>query len=176
MLNSLNEPTRWRNHSRATKIGQRMWNRNALCSNGVPCRSRIRKRISPSSDSSISVFRRAKLTRAPFTTDRSSAIASSRRTNPWSRTGIVSSVSTSTVVVIGRKRLLRDPDGIVSGMAKLDAIGIVTGDLAASLRFYALLGVDVPSGDGDHVEAALPGGLRLMWDTEDLIRKIDPEW
>ena len=61
-------------------------------------------------------------------------------------------------------------------MAKLDAIGIVTGDLAASLRFYALLGVDVPSGDGDHVEAALPGGLRLMWDTEDLIRKIDPEW
>ena len=50
----MNEPTRCRIHSRATKIGQRMWKRNALCSNGVPCRSRIRKRISPSSDSSIS--------------------------------------------------------------------------------------------------------------------------
>ena len=40
---------RWLNHSRATKIGQRMWNRKALCSNGEPCRSRIRKRIRPSS-------------------------------------------------------------------------------------------------------------------------------
>ncbi len=65
-----------------------MWKRNALCSNGVPCRSRIRKRIRPASPSSISVLCRAKLTRAPFTTERSSAIDSSRRTKPWSRTGI----------------------------------------------------------------------------------------
>src|SRR5215211_7524940 len=64
---------------------------------GVPCRSRIRKRIRPSSDSSISSFRRAKLTRAPFTTERSSAIASSRRTKPWSRTGMVLSGITSAV-------------------------------------------------------------------------------
>ena len=72
MLNSLNEPTRCRNHSRATKIGARMWKRNELCSNGVPWRSRMRKRIRPSSDSSISSLRRAKLTRAAFTTERSS--------------------------------------------------------------------------------------------------------
>ena len=62
--------TRCRIHSRATKIGQRMWNRNELCSKGVPCRSRIRKRIRPWSDSSISSLRRAKLTRAPFDTRR----------------------------------------------------------------------------------------------------------
>jgi catechol 2,3-dioxygenase-like lactoylglutathione lyase family enzyme len=61
-------------------------------------------------------------------------------------------------------------------VAELEAIGIVTGDLEASLRFYAAVGVDVPAAEGDHVEAPLPGGLRLMWDTEELIRKIDPEW
>src|SRR5205823_167527 len=89
------EPTRCRIHSRATKIGQRMWKRNELCSKGVPWRSRIRKRISPSSDSSISSLCRAKLTRAAFTTERSSAIASSSRTKPWSRTRIVASAISS---------------------------------------------------------------------------------
>src|SRR2546423_1528551 len=97
MLNSLNEPTRWRNHSRATKSGARTWKRNELCSNGVPCRSRRRKRIRPWSLSSISSLRRAKLTRAALTTERSSAIESSRRTNPWSRTRIVPSAMTSEV-------------------------------------------------------------------------------
>ena len=98
MLNSLNEPTRWRNHSRATKIGQRTWNLKALCSKGVPCLSRMRKRISPASESSISCLCRAKLTRAPLTTERSEAIASSRRTKPWSRTGMLFSGITSAAV------------------------------------------------------------------------------
>jgi len=61
-------------------------------------------------------------------------------------------------------------------VAQLEAIGIVTGDTAASLRFYRLLGLDVPEPGEDHVEATLPGGLRVMWDTEELIRQIDPEW
>src|ERR671938_269048 len=100
MLNSLNEPTRCRNHSRATKIGARTWKRNELCSNGVPCLSRSRKRISPSSLSSIASLRRAKLTRAAFTTERSSAMQSSSRTKPWSRTWIVSSVMTSSITAM----------------------------------------------------------------------------
>src|SRR5919106_2169364 len=100
MLNSLNEPIRCLNHSRATKIGQRMWKRNALCSKGVPCLSRIRKRISPSSDSSISSLRRAKLTRAALTTERSVAMAASRRTKPWSSTRTVFSGNTSGVTAM----------------------------------------------------------------------------
>src|ERR671922_2978454 len=100
MLNSLNEPTRCRNHSRATKIGARTWKRNELCSNGVPCLSRRRNRIRPSSLSSIASLRRAKLTRAALTTERSSAIESSRRTKPWSRTRIVSSVMTSATTAM----------------------------------------------------------------------------
>src|SRR5438876_3798185 len=105
MENSLKEPTRWRNHSRATKIGARMWNRNELCSKGVPCLSRMRKRIKPSSESSISSLRRAKLTRAAFTTERSVAMASSRRTKPWSRTRMASSAMTLSVVATGQSSL-----------------------------------------------------------------------
>jgi catechol 2,3-dioxygenase-like lactoylglutathione lyase family enzyme len=60
-------------------------------------------------------------------------------------------------------------------VAELEAIGITTSDLAASLRFYGLVGVKVPDPDEDHVEAQVPGGLSLMWDTEELIRQIEPD-
>jgi len=61
---------------------------------------------------------------------------------------------------------------------RLDAIGIVTADMAASCRFYALLGVPVaepPAGE-DHFEATLPSGLRLMWDSVELMKQLDPSW
>ena len=58
----------------------------------------------------------------------------------------------------------------------LAAIGIVSGDLAESARFYRLLGVDVPDPDGDHLDVTLPSGVRLMWDTVELIRGMDDDW
>jgi catechol 2,3-dioxygenase-like lactoylglutathione lyase family enzyme len=63
-------------------------------------------------------------------------------------------------------------------MAQLAAIGIVTQDIAESCRFYRTLGVDVPQppAEGDHFDVELPNGLRLMWDTETLIKQLDPEW
>lgn len=63
-------------------------------------------------------------------------------------------------------------------MASLAAIGIVSRDVGESCRFYRTLGVDVgePGEGDDHFEARLPNGLRLMWDTEALIRQLDPEW
>jgi catechol 2,3-dioxygenase-like lactoylglutathione lyase family enzyme len=60
-------------------------------------------------------------------------------------------------------------------MAEFEAIGITTADLGASLRFYGLLGLPVPDPDEEHVEAEVPGGVRLMWDTEELIRRIEPD-
>jgi uncharacterized glyoxalase superfamily protein PhnB len=60
-------------------------------------------------------------------------------------------------------------------VAELEAIGITTADLASSLRFYGLVGVAVPDPDEDHVEAQVAGGLSLMWDTEQLIRQIEPD-
>ena len=61
-------------------------------------------------------------------------------------------------------------------MPTLAAIGIVTRDMKNSLRFYRLLGVDVPDAVDDHVDAELPGGVRLMWDTLELIKQLDPDW
>ena len=60
-------------------------------------------------------------------------------------------------------------------MPHLDAIGIVSADLDRSRAFYALFGIEVAEGD-DHVEATLPSGLRLMFDTEDVMRSFRPEW
>ncbi len=62
--------------------------------------------------------------------------------------------------------------------ARLDVIGLVVADMAASLAFYRRLGLDIPpDADGaPHVEVALPGGLRLLWDTEDTIRSFVPDW
>jgi len=62
--------------------------------------------------------------------------------------------------------------------AKLDAIGFVTDDMARTLAFYRELGLDVPpEADGEpHVELTLPGGLRVLWDTADVVRSFDPDW
>ena len=58
----------------------------------------------------------------------------------------------------------------------LAAIGIVTRDMKASVRFYRILGVDVTDPVDDHLDATLPGGIRLMWDTLELIKQLDPDW
>ena len=58
----------------------------------------------------------------------------------------------------------------------LDAIGIVASDLARSVAFYRLLEVPFPDPGDDHLEAALPNGLRLMLDSEEVVRSFDPEW
>ncbi|WP_432247249.1 VOC family protein [Streptomyces sanyensis] len=61
---------------------------------------------------------------------------------------------------------------------RLDAVGLVVSDMAASLAFYRRLGLDVPAGadNAPHVEAVLPGGTRVLWDTEETIRSFDPGW
>lgn len=62
--------------------------------------------------------------------------------------------------------------------ARLDMIGLVVADMAASLAFYRRLSLDIPA-DADtapHVEVVLPGGMRLGWDTEDTVRSFAPDW
>jgi catechol 2,3-dioxygenase-like lactoylglutathione lyase family enzyme len=59
-----------------------------------------------------------------------------------------------------------------------DLFGLVVADMAASLAFYRTLGLDLPAeaDEQPHVEHALPGGLRLAWDTVETIRSFDPGW
>ncbi|MFB8244557.1 VOC family protein [Streptomyces sp. NPDC001046] len=62
--------------------------------------------------------------------------------------------------------------------ARFDAIGMVVSDMAASVAFYRRLGFAFPqdAGDQPHTEAELPGGLRLMLDTEETVRSFLPSW
>jgi catechol 2,3-dioxygenase-like lactoylglutathione lyase family enzyme len=62
-------------------------------------------------------------------------------------------------------------------MPALNAIGIVTSDMARSIRFYRLLGIEVPETPGEgHVETFLPNGVRFMLDAEDVVRSFRPDW
>lgn len=61
---------------------------------------------------------------------------------------------------------------------KLDLVGIIVADMARSLAFYRVLGLDIPAelDTEGHAEITLPNGLRLAWDTQEVIRSFDPEW
>ncbi|MFJ8135431.1 VOC family protein [Streptomyces sp. NPDC096013] len=61
---------------------------------------------------------------------------------------------------------------------RCDAIGLVVSDMAASVTFYRRLGFGFPEGAESlpHAEARLPGGLRLLLDTEDTVRSFHPGW
>jgi catechol 2,3-dioxygenase-like lactoylglutathione lyase family enzyme len=62
-------------------------------------------------------------------------------------------------------------------MPQLNAIGIVTSDMARSIRFYRLLGLDVPeTPEEGHVDTFLPNGVRFMLDSEDTVRSFRPDW
>ncbi|MEV6598233.1 VOC family protein [Actinoplanes sp. NPDC051346] len=58
------------------------------------------------------------------------------------------------------------------------AIGLAVADMGKSLAFYRRLGLDIPAGaeDAPHVEATLPGGVKLMWDTYETIRSFYPDF
>jgi catechol 2,3-dioxygenase-like lactoylglutathione lyase family enzyme len=59
-----------------------------------------------------------------------------------------------------------------------DMIGMTVRDMAAALRFYRALGLDIPEGaeKEDHVEYLSPNGYRLAWDTEEMMKGLLPDW
>ncbi len=61
---------------------------------------------------------------------------------------------------------------------RLDLVGIVVADMAASLAFYRRLGLAIPAEADElpHVELTLDTGLRLAWDTEAVITSFDPSF
>jgi len=62
-------------------------------------------------------------------------------------------------------------------LPELNAIGIVASDMAASIRFYRTLGLDVPeTPDEGHVDAFLPNGVRFMLDSEEVVRSFRDDW
>jgi catechol 2,3-dioxygenase-like lactoylglutathione lyase family enzyme len=62
-------------------------------------------------------------------------------------------------------------------MAVPDMVGIVVKDMAKSLAFYRLVGLEIPEEEDaqQHVETNA-NGYRFGWDTEELIRGLLPDW
>tara|TARA_R110000868_G_scaffold164359_17_gene396946 strand:- start:12166 stop:12546 length:381 start_codon:yes stop_codon:yes gene_type:complete len=58
----------------------------------------------------------------------------------------------------------------------LDAIGIACKNIDKSIEFYELLGVTFKKFGDDHFEGSTPSGLRLMLDSFELLKKINPNW
>jgi len=60
---------------------------------------------------------------------------------------------------------------------QFDLIGFVVKDMKTSLDFYRALGLAIPEvpDTEDHVDFKV-GGIRLAWDTAQLIKSIDPSW
>ena len=60
---------------------------------------------------------------------------------------------------------------------RLSVIGLVVADMAATLAFYRRLGLELPAeaDDQPHVEVEV-AGLRLAFDTEEVIRSFDPHY
>ena len=60
--------------------------------------------------------------------------------------------------------------------SSFESVGLIVSDMDRTLEFYRLLGLDL---DAAHVsegmvDATLPGGIRVMFVTEDRIRKFEP--
>lgn len=61
-------------------------------------------------------------------------------------------------------------------MPQLDAIGIVSADLQATVRFFRLVGLQIPDTTEDHIDVVTPGGVRIMFDALELVKQLDPDW
>lgn len=58
----------------------------------------------------------------------------------------------------------------------LDAIGIACRDIEATIKFYQVLGIQFKEFGQGHFEGTTSSGLRIMLDSFELLRKINPEW
>lgn len=58
----------------------------------------------------------------------------------------------------------------------LDAIGIVATDIESSVNFYSLLDLKFSGESENHVEARTSSGLRIMLDSESLMKELNPNW
>ena len=60
---------------------------------------------------------------------------------------------------------------------RIDGVALVASELNRTVIFYRALGCELPdpSGTDGHLEAQL-GSVRLMIDTEEMMKSFDPDW
>jgi catechol 2,3-dioxygenase-like lactoylglutathione lyase family enzyme len=62
-------------------------------------------------------------------------------------------------------------------MPQLNALGIVVSDMERSIRFYRLIGLDVPeTPEEGHIDMFLPNGVRFMLDSEEIVKSFRADW
>jgi uncharacterized glyoxalase superfamily protein PhnB len=56
----------------------------------------------------------------------------------------------------------------------MDAVGLVVSDMGRAVAFYSLLGFEFPEGSETegHVEVTLAGGLRVLFDTIEVVQSF----
>jgi uncharacterized glyoxalase superfamily protein PhnB len=61
---------------------------------------------------------------------------------------------------------------------RLDMIGLTCRSIAESVRFYRLIGIEAgdPPTDEPFFETTLPTGIRLSWNSIEMMREIEPEY
>jgi uncharacterized glyoxalase superfamily protein PhnB len=61
---------------------------------------------------------------------------------------------------------------------QVDMIGINVHDMAVSLRFYRMLGLQLPENveNEPYVEVITPNGYRISWNHVDMMKSIHPDW
>ncbi len=61
---------------------------------------------------------------------------------------------------------------------QLNVIEVVVTQMERSLAFYRRLGLPIPEGldDAPHAEVELAGGIKLAFDTVEVIKSFDPDW
>lgn len=57
-----------------------------------------------------------------------------------------------------------------------DAVGIISADIDKSISFYNALGFNFEKYGKGHYEGKTPSGVRLMLDSVELIKIINPNW
>lgn len=60
-------------------------------------------------------------------------------------------------------------------MPTFDAFGLVVSNMERTTAFYRLLGVELPDEPAGHVEGVLAGGVRIMFDTVEVVQSFS-EW
>jgi uncharacterized glyoxalase superfamily protein PhnB len=57
-------------------------------------------------------------------------------------------------------------------------IGLTVRDMAAALRFYRLIGLDIAEGvEGEpYVEVITPNGYRISWNSLEMVKSLDAHW
>lgn len=64
------------------------------------------------------------------------------------------------------------------GTVGLGIVGLIVSDVRASLDFYRLLGMDIPTdaGEGGYYRMQLSTGQTFFWDSYEITRGYDSDW